>query len=62
MSSDELIQLLSGAFERSAERLRAEGYENPWPQDLWARDIVRLLRERAPEVARRAEDSAGEPD
>ena len=29
--------------------------------DLWARDIVRLLRERAPEVARRAykEDGRG---
>jgi hypothetical protein len=62
MGSEELIELLKAAFERAAERLRAQGHENPWPEDLWARDVVRLLRERAPEVARRAEDNIEEPD
>ena len=53
MSPDDLAQLLTAAFERAAERLRAAGYEDPWPEDLWALDVVRLLRDRAPEVARR---------
>jgi hypothetical protein len=41
----DLVQLLAGALERAAERLRAKGDEDPWPDDLRARDIVRLLRE-----------------
>ena len=55
MSPNDLAQLLTAAFDRAAERLRAPaGYEEiPWPEDLWARDVVRLLRQRAPEVARR---------
>jgi hypothetical protein len=62
MSPNDLAQLLTAAFERAAERLRAAGHEDPWPEDLWARDVVRLLRERAPEVARRAENNIEEPD
>src|SRR5688572_25458201 len=54
MSPNDLAQLLTAAFDRAAERLRAAGYEDPWLEDLWARDVVRLLRQRAPEVARRA--------
>jgi len=42
---EELINLLEMAFERSADRLRAEGHQEPWPEDLTARDVVRLLRE-----------------
>jgi hypothetical protein len=30
MGSEELIELLTAAFERAAERLRAQGHENPW--------------------------------
>jgi hypothetical protein len=61
MPREDLITLFAAAFYRAAERLRAEGHEDPWPEDLWARDIVRLLREQPPEVARRAykEDGRG---
>ncbi|MGH8581279.1 MAG: hypothetical protein ACREWG_00505 [Gammaproteobacteria bacterium] len=47
MQREQLIELLTAAFERAAQRLHAEGSQDPWPEDLWARDIVRLLRERS---------------
>jgi hypothetical protein len=59
MGSQEFIKLLSAAFERAADRLSGQGHDDPWPEDLWARDVVRLLRERAPEVARRAYNEDG---
>lgn len=46
-----LIDLLTAAaLERAAERLRAEAIGDRWPEDLQARDIVRLLRGRSPEI------------
>jgi len=53
MRRKELIDLLTATMERSAERLRAKGHDDPWPEDLRARDIVRLLRERSREIAQR---------
>ena len=45
--TERLVALLQDAFEEAAARLRAEGHENPWPEDLWPRDVVRLMRERS---------------
>ena len=58
MDRENLIRLLTQAFERAAERLRAKGYDDPWPDDLRAREVVRLLHERSREVIARmsAED------
>ena len=50
MRGDHLPELLAHGLQRSAERLRAEGPENPWPEDLRAQDIVRPLQERSREV------------
>lgn len=51
MKRDELIALIAAAFERAKERLRIEmGEDDPWPEDLRADDIVRLLRERSRQV------------
>jgi hypothetical protein len=47
MPREDLITPFAAAFYRAAERLRAEGHEDPWPDDLWPRDVVRLLRERS---------------
>ena len=47
MRREELIDLLTAAFERAADRPRAEGHDDPWPDDLWPQEIVRLLRERS---------------
>ena len=51
---EELIALVEAAFQATADRLRAQGHEDPWPEDLRARDLVRLLRERSREVIARA--------
>ena len=59
MSREYLVALLVHALERSTERLRAVGYENPWPEDLRARDIVRLLRERAHDTALQLYEESG---
>ena len=50
MRREELIELMANALEQSAERLRGQGHQDPWPEDLRARDIVRLLRERSMKV------------
>ena len=47
MRREELIDLSTAAFERAADRPRAEGHDDPWPDDLWPQEIVRLLRERS---------------
>ena len=59
MGHDELVDLLAKALDQSAERLRAEGHQNPWPDDLQARDIVRLLREHSREMARKILEEHG---
>jgi len=46
-----MLKLLMAAYERAATRLNPE---EPWPDDLRARDIVRLLREQSREVAEKA--------
>ena len=58
MTCENLIRLLTQAFERAADRLRAKDHGDPWPDDLWARDVVRLLGEASREVIARisAED------
>jgi hypothetical protein len=48
---EDLVQLVADALERAAERLRAKGHEAPWPEDLRAREVVRLLRERSRQFA-----------
>ena len=45
MRGEDLISLLETAFERAADRLRVEGHQEPWPEDLTPRDVVQLLRE-----------------
>jgi hypothetical protein len=50
MRREELVELIANALERSTERLRTEGHKDPWPEDVRARDIVRLLRERSMQV------------
>lgn len=50
MHREELTELLTKAFKKAALRLKADGHEYPWPEDLRARDIVRLLRERTRDV------------
>jgi len=50
MTREDRIRLLTQAFEQAAERLQAEGYADPWPDDLSAREVVRLLRERSRDV------------
>ena len=47
MPREELILLLTQAFERAADRLRTEGHDDPWPDDLWPQELVRLLREHS---------------
>ena len=55
MNRERLVELLTRALERAAERLDKDGQEDhPWPSDLRAQDIVRLLRERSREVVMRA--------
>jgi len=44
------IQLFEHAFERAADRLRTDGHDDPWPNDLWPQEIVRLLCERSRRV------------
>jgi hypothetical protein len=56
MRRESLIQLLKQAFERAAERLRTEGHHDPWPDDLWPQEIIRLLRERSREVTAALEE------
>ena len=53
ISRGELLGLLTAAFEKAASRL---GSDEPWPEDLRVRDIVRLLREWPREVAADQED------
>jgi hypothetical protein len=48
---ENMLRLLTAAFERAATRL---GPKEHWPDDLRARDIVRLLREHSPAVAAKA--------
>jgi hypothetical protein len=48
---EKMLKLLMAAYERAATRLNPE---EPWPDDLRARDIVRLLREQSREVAEKA--------
>jgi hypothetical protein len=50
MRREDLIQLFEHAFEHAAGRLRTQGHDDPWPDDLWTQEIVRLLRERSREV------------
>lgn len=47
MRREELIDLSTAAFERAADRPRAEGHDDPWPDDLWPQEIVRLRREQS---------------
>jgi hypothetical protein len=47
MRREGLVQLFEHAFERAAERLRTEGHDDPWPDELWPHEMVRLLRERS---------------
>ena len=47
MPREKLILLLTQAFERAADRLRTEGHDDPWPDDLWPQELVRLLREHS---------------
>ena len=54
MNRERLVELLTRALDRAAERLDRDGNEDPWPSDLRAQDIVRLLRERSREVVMRA--------
>jgi hypothetical protein len=49
----ELLGLLTAAFEKAASQL---GPDEPWPEDLRVRDVVRLLPERSREVAADQED------
>ena len=44
MPREELIDVLTQAFERAADRLRTEGHDDPWPDDLWPQELVRLLQ------------------
>jgi hypothetical protein len=53
MTRETLVDLLTQAFERAAERLRAMGHDDPWPDDLQAREVVRLLREGSRNVTAR---------
>jgi|tagenome__1003787_1003787.scaffolds.fasta_scaffold10710254_2 hypothetical protein len=41
MRREDLIQLFAAA------RLHAHGDDDPWPDDLWLQEIIRLLRERS---------------
>ena len=50
MNRERLVELLTRALERAAERLDRDGNEDPWPSELRAQDIVRLLREHSREV------------
>ncbi len=54
MNRERLVELLTRALERAAERLDEDGQEDPWPSELRAQDIVRLLREHSREVVMRA--------
>jgi hypothetical protein len=54
MNQERLVELLTRALERAAERLDKDGQEDPWQSELRAQDIVRLLREHAREVVMRA--------
>jgi hypothetical protein len=47
MQRENLIHLFEHAFERAAGRLRTQGHDDPWPDDLWPQEIIRLLRERS---------------
>jgi hypothetical protein len=47
MPREKLILLLTQAFERAADRLRTGGHDDPWPDDLWPQEVVRLLGERS---------------
>jgi len=50
-----LIDLIATALVRAAERQGGEeGGHFSWPDDLRARDIVRLLHEHSPAVAAKA--------
>ena len=52
---DKLVELIASLLLRAAERLgRQQGEHFCWPDDLRARDIVRLLREHSPAVAAKA--------
>ena len=45
----ELVELITAALLRAVERLSNQESEHfSWPDDLRARDIVRLLREHSP--------------
>jgi len=48
---ENMLKLSRAALKRAASRLRPE---EPWPEDLRAQDIVRLLREYSREVAEKA--------
>jgi len=56
MRRESLIQLFEHAFEHAADRLRTEGHDDPWPEDLWPQEIIRLLRERSREVTAALEE------
>lgn len=53
MRREDLVALIAHALERSAARPPVEDAGSPWSEDLRPRDIVRLLQERAREVAMR---------
>jgi hypothetical protein len=53
MNWEHLIELLTRALERAAERLDKDGQDGPWPSELRAQDMVRLLREHSREVVSR---------
>ena len=47
MTRENFAHLMAQAFERAA------GYDNPWPDDLQAREAVRLLQEGSRDVIAR---------
>jgi hypothetical protein len=52
---DKLVDLITAALMRATERQGGEeGGHFSWPDDLRARDIVRLLREHSPAAAAKA--------
>jgi len=61
MTRDDLVQLLTQAFERATERLRAKGNADPWPDDLQARGAVRLLRKSSRDVIAHVSAESEEP-
>ena len=53
MNQERLVELLTQALERAADRLHKDR-QDPWPSELRAQDIVQLLRKHSREVVKRA--------